>query len=139
MWDGKYSIGWGPHIGPFRSETAIAALSSGQSNLHPPIGRRHRQLDDHHRNPNINDRDHLVGQLTMLGVAASWFHKGQLQLFQLTVSTLNSFTLQPFNFLIVRFNCFQSFEHWLHSLYDLVHPFQKGILAGQLEMERNIR
>ena len=26
--------------------------------------RRPRQLDDHHRNPNNNDRDHLVGQLT---------------------------------------------------------------------------
>ena len=45
-------------------KTAIPALSSGQSNLHPPIWGRHRQLDDHHRNPNINYRDHLVGQLT---------------------------------------------------------------------------
>ena len=25
-----------------------------------------REIDDHHRNPNINDRDHLVGQLTNL-------------------------------------------------------------------------
>ena len=24
----------------------------------------HRQLDDQYRNPNINNRDHLVGQLT---------------------------------------------------------------------------
>ena len=45
-------------------KTAISALSSGQSNLHPPIWGCHRQLDDHHRNPNSNDRDHLVGQLT---------------------------------------------------------------------------
>ena len=45
-------------------KTAIPALSSGQSNLHPPIWGRHRQLDDQHRNPNSNDRDHLVGQLT---------------------------------------------------------------------------
>ena len=47
-------------------KTAIPALSSGQSNLHPPIWGRHRQLDDPHRNPNSNDRDHLVGQLTNL-------------------------------------------------------------------------
>ena len=45
-------------------KTAIPALSSGQSNLHQPIWGCHRQLDDHHRNPNNNDRDHLVGQLT---------------------------------------------------------------------------
>ena len=50
------------------TKTAISALSSGQSNLHPPIWGRHRQLDDHHRNPNINDRDHLVGQLTTLNL-----------------------------------------------------------------------
>ena len=25
------------------------------------------ETDDHHRNPNINDRDHLVGQLTRGG------------------------------------------------------------------------
>ena len=46
-------------------KTAIPALSSGQSNLHQPIWGCHRQLDDQHRNPNNNDRDHLVGQLTM--------------------------------------------------------------------------
>ena len=45
-------------------KTAIPALSGGKSNLHPPIWGRHRQLDDHHRNPNTNGRDHLVGQLT---------------------------------------------------------------------------
>ena len=45
-------------------KTAIPALSSGQSNLQTPIWGCHRQLDDHHRNPNNNDRDHLVGQLT---------------------------------------------------------------------------
>ena len=43
---------------------AIPALSSGQSNLQTPIGGCHRQLDDQNRNPNINNRDHLVGQLT---------------------------------------------------------------------------
>ena len=43
---------------------AIPALGSGQSNLHQPIWGCHRQLDDHHSNPNNNDRDHLVGQLT---------------------------------------------------------------------------
>ena len=45
-------------------KTAIPVLGSGQSNLHQPIWGCHRQLDDHHRNPNNNDRDHLVGQLT---------------------------------------------------------------------------
>ena len=45
-------------------KTAIPALSSGQSNLQTPIWGPSRQLDDQHRNPNINNRDHLVGQLT---------------------------------------------------------------------------
>ena len=50
-------------------KTAIPALSSGQSNLHQPIWGCHRQLDDQHRNPNNNDRDHLVGQLTKLSLS----------------------------------------------------------------------
>ena len=45
-------------------KTTIPALSSDQSNLQTPIWGCHRQLDDHHRKPNNNDRDHLVGQLT---------------------------------------------------------------------------
>ena len=45
-------------------KTAIPALSSGQSNLHTPIWGPSRQLDDQDRNPNLNNRDHLVGQLT---------------------------------------------------------------------------
>ena len=45
-------------------KTAIPALSSGQSNLHTPIWGCHRQLDDQYRNPNMNNKDHLVGQLT---------------------------------------------------------------------------
>ena len=45
-------------------KTVTGALSSGQHNLHPPIWGRHPQLDDQYRNPNINNRDHLVGQLT---------------------------------------------------------------------------
>ena len=46
------------------SKTAIPALSSGPSNLQQSIWGRHHQLDDQHRNPNINNKDHLVGQLT---------------------------------------------------------------------------
>ena len=45
-------------------KTVIPALSSGRSNLQRPIWGCHRQLDDQYRNPNINNRDHLVGQLT---------------------------------------------------------------------------
>ena len=45
-------------------KTAIGAHSSGQSNLHTPIWGCHRQLDDQHRNPNMNNKDHIVGQLT---------------------------------------------------------------------------
>ena len=45
-------------------KTAIPALSSGQSNLHTPIWGCHRQLDDQYRNPNMNNKDHLVGRLT---------------------------------------------------------------------------
>ena len=45
-------------------KTAIPALSSGQSNLQTPIWGCHRQLDDQHRNPNMNNKDHIVGQLT---------------------------------------------------------------------------
>ena len=47
-------------------KTPIPALSSDQSNLQTPIWGCHHQLDDQNRNPNINNRDHLVGQLTML-------------------------------------------------------------------------
>ena len=47
------------------SKTAIPALSSGPSNLQQSIWGRHHQLDDQHRNPNMNNKDHLVGQLTM--------------------------------------------------------------------------
>ena len=39
-------------------KTAIPALSSGQSNLHRSIWSYHRQLDDQHRNPNMNNKDH---------------------------------------------------------------------------------
>ena len=46
-------------------KTAIPALSSGPSNLPESIWGRHHQLDDQHRNPNMNDKDHLVGRLTM--------------------------------------------------------------------------
>ena len=46
-------------------KTAIPALSSGRNNLPPPIWGCHRQLDDKHRNPNLNNKDHLVGQLTV--------------------------------------------------------------------------
>ena len=45
-------------------KTAIPALSSGQNNLQVPIWGCHRQLDDQCRNPNMNNKDHLVGQLT---------------------------------------------------------------------------
>ena len=45
-------------------KTPIPALSSDQSNLQTPIWGRHHQLDDQNKNPNINNRDHLVGQLT---------------------------------------------------------------------------
>ena len=39
------------------SKTVICGLSSGQTNLHPPIWGHGRQLDDRHRNPNINIRE----------------------------------------------------------------------------------
>ena len=39
------------------SKTVICGLSSGQTNLHPPIWGHGRQLDERHRNPNINIRE----------------------------------------------------------------------------------
>ena len=45
-------------------KTVIPAFSSGQSNLPPSIWGPSRQLDDQHRNTNMNIKDHLVGQLT---------------------------------------------------------------------------
>ena len=45
-------------------KTAIPALSSGQSNLQRSIWGCHRQLDDQYKNPNMNNKDHLVGRLT---------------------------------------------------------------------------
>ena len=53
-------------------KTAIPALSSGQNNLQTPIWGHSRQLDDQHRNPNMNNKDHHVGQLTNI-------HLSQLQ------------------------------------------------------------
>ena len=46
----------------------ICGLSSGQTNLHPPIWGHGRQLDDRHRNPNINIREiiYLGNQLGCL-------------------------------------------------------------------------
>ena len=56
------------------SKTDIPALSSGLNNLHPAIWGCHHQLDDHHRNPNVNNRNHLVGhgQLTNVLGAQYW-------------------------------------------------------------------
>ena len=48
----------------FWQKTVIPALNSGQNNLHPAIWGCHHRLDDHHRNPTVDNRDHLVGQLT---------------------------------------------------------------------------
>ena len=42
-------------------KTVNPALSSGVSILPLHIWGCHCQLDDHHRNPNTNNRDHLVG------------------------------------------------------------------------------
>ena len=53
-------------------KTAIPALSSGQSNLQTPIWGCHRQLDDQYRNPNMNNKDHLVGQLTRFYPESAW-------------------------------------------------------------------
>ena len=46
------------------TKTVNPALSSGLNFFPPPIWGHHHQLDDHQRNPNMNNRDHLVGQLT---------------------------------------------------------------------------
>ena len=56
------------------SKTAIPALSSGPSNLQQSIWGRHHQLDDQHRNPNMNDKDHLVGRLTRNDLASTTFY-----------------------------------------------------------------
>ena len=55
------------------SKTAIPALSSGPSNLQQSIWGRHHQLDDQHRNPNMNNKDHLVGQLTKEVEGRPWW------------------------------------------------------------------
>ncbi len=46
------------------SKTTIPALSSGQTENDTSIWGRRHQLDDHNRNPNMNNRDHLVGRPT---------------------------------------------------------------------------
>ena len=51
------------------TKTVNPALSSGPNILQPVIWGHHHQLDDHHRNPNINERYHLVGQPTSLEAA----------------------------------------------------------------------
>ena len=52
------------HFGKKLSQTAIPAPSSGQTDLQTPIWGRSYQLDDQIRNPNVNNRDHLVGRPT---------------------------------------------------------------------------
>ena len=59
------------------TKTVNPVLSSGQHNLHPAIWGCHCQLDDQHRNPNINNKNHLVGRLTNVMatiVAMTEFH-----------------------------------------------------------------
>ena len=51
------------------AKTVNRALSSDLYFFPPPRWGCHHQLDDHHRNRNINDRDHLDGQLTRVLVA----------------------------------------------------------------------
>ena len=51
-------------------------LSSGQSNLNTPLRGHHHQLDDQQRNQNINNRDHLCGQLAKL----TWKHSANMNL-----------------------------------------------------------
>ena len=46
------------------SKTTIPALGSGQTENDTPIWGRRHQLDDQNRNPNMNNRDHLVGRPT---------------------------------------------------------------------------
>ena len=45
-------------------KTALPGLGSGRNNLQTAIWGHSRQLDDQHRNPNMNNKDHHVGQLT---------------------------------------------------------------------------
>ena len=54
------------------SKMIICGLSSGQTNLHPPIWGHGRQLDDWHRHPNINIREiiWLGNQLSIAGTCS---------------------------------------------------------------------
>ena len=45
-------------------KTALPGLGIGRNNLQTAIWGHSRQLDDQYRNPNINNKDHHVGQLT---------------------------------------------------------------------------
>ena len=47
-----------------RPKSPIQALSSGQSNLQTPMWGPSHQLDDRHRNPNINIRERSSGWAT---------------------------------------------------------------------------
>ena len=60
------------------SKTDICGLSSGQTNLHPPIWGHGRQLDDRHRNPNISIREiiWLGNQLNQHSVSNGKFSMG---------------------------------------------------------------
>ena len=46
------------------TKTVNPALSSGLNFFPPPIWGHHHQLDDQQRNPNMNNKDHLVGQFS---------------------------------------------------------------------------
>ena len=51
---------------------ALPGLGSGRNNLQTAIWGHSRQLDDQHRNPNINNKDHHVGQLTTYNTPSSY-------------------------------------------------------------------
>ena len=55
------------------TKTVNPALSSGLNFFPPPIWGHHHQLDDQQRNPNMNNRDHLVGQFTSPDVHPTGF------------------------------------------------------------------
>ena len=67
-----------PHLrSSTRVKMALPGLGSGRNNLQTAIWGHSRQLDDQHRNPNINNKDHHVGQLTR-GSPKSYLGKTQI-------------------------------------------------------------
>ena len=104
----------------------------------------HRQLDDQYRNPNINNRDHLVGQLTTQNCTLkSTFWISEVQnLTPLWPPTLYLVSLKPMVISLIlgfNFNCpcsSASSVRWMTSLSSFEWKRKQHLQCKNINLER---